>query len=120
MEHAAPSLVLGLDRLPALAHPSGSPSLGVAEDVRVPANELLVHGARDVVEIALPLLLEQQREEEDLEEQVAELVAQLRGLVGERRVRDLVGLFDRVRDDRACGLLAIPRAIGTQAPRSAP
>src|SRR5207245_7466090 len=46
-------------------------------------------------------------------EQVAELVEQLCGVVGERRVRNLVGLLNRVRDDRADRLLAVP---GTLAP----
>ena len=48
----------------------------------------------------MPRSCEQQREEVDLEEQVAELVEQLRVVIGERRVGDLVGLLDRVRDDR--------------------
>jgi ribosomal protein L12E/L44/L45/RPP1/RPP2 len=45
--------------------------------VRVPADELRVNRARDAGEVALPLLLQEQREEVDLEEQVAELVEQL-------------------------------------------
>ena len=75
--------------------------------------ELVVDSAGGLLEVALPLLFEQEREEVDLEEQVAELVEQLLGPVGERRVSDLVGLLDRVRDDRPRGLLAIP---GTVAP----
>ena len=68
--------------------------------------------ARDRVEVAFALLLEQQREEEHLEEQVAELVAAAsRRIAGERRLRDLVRLLDRVRDDRPGGLLAVPRAL---------
>ena len=116
VEDAAAALLLGLDRLPALAHATGRPRLGVAEDVRVPADELLVDGARDRVEVAVALLLEQQRQEEDLEQQVAELVVELGRVVGERRVGDLVGLLDRVRDDRARRLLAVPGALGPQAP----
>ena len=48
--------------------------LDLAEDVRVAADELLVDPARDLLEIAVALLLEQEREEVDLEEEVAELV----------------------------------------------
>ena len=62
-----------------------------------------------------PALLEQQREEVDLEEQIAELVEQLRVVERDGRVRDLVRLLDRVRDDRPRGLLAIPRTVAPQA-----
>ena len=74
--------------------------------------ELVVHRAGDAVEVPVSLLLEQQRQEVHLEEQVAELVVELRRVVRERGVGDLVGLFDGVRDDRASGLLAIPGALG--------
>jgi hypothetical protein len=74
-----------------------------------------VDQARGRLQVALPPLLEEQREEVDLEEQVAELVEQLLVVAGERRVRDLVRLFDRVRDDRPLGLLAVPRAVAAQA-----
>ena len=93
--------------------------LDVAEHVRMTPDELLVHVARDGLEVAEVALLQEQREEEDLEEQVAELVEQLRVVVGQRRVRDLVCLLDRVRHDRARGLLAIPRDTRGAAARSA-
>ena len=59
----------------------------VAEDVRVAADELRVHGAGDRFEIAVPLLLEQQGEEVRLEQQVAELVEELRRVAGVWRRR---------------------------------
>jgi hypothetical protein len=111
-----PPLGLGLDRLPPLAHPACSPRVGLPEHVRMPADELRVHGIRNRVEIAVPLLLEQEREEDNLEEEVAELVVELRGIVRERRVGHLVRLLDGVRDDRASSLLAIPGTLGAQAP----
>jgi hypothetical protein len=77
----------------------------------MPAHELVVDRARDAGEIALPSLLEQQREEESLEEQVAELVLELARVVAERGVRDFVGLLDRVRDDRPDRLLAVPGTV---------
>ncbi len=70
--------------------------------------------SRDLLEIPRSALLEQEREEVDLEEEVAELVEQLLVVPGERRVGDLVGLLDGVRHDRARGLLAVPRALATQ------
>jgi hypothetical protein len=79
--------------------------------VRVPADELLVHLPGHLLEIARALLFEQEREEVHLEEQVAELVAQLRPVARERRVRHFVGLLDRVRNDRPSRLLPVPRAV---------
>ena len=83
----------------------------------MPADELGVHGPRHLLEIALALLLQQQREEVDLEEQVAELVEQLGRVARLGGVRDLVGLLDGVRDDRPRRLLAVPGAVAAQAPR---
>ena len=70
--------------------------------------------ARGRLEVACAALREQQREEVRLEEQVADLVEQLRVVAGERGVRDLVGLLDGVRHDRARGLLAVPGALAPE------
>jgi hypothetical protein len=80
----------------------------------MPADKLRVDAARDLGEIAGAALLQQQREEVDLEEQVAELVEQLRVVSRKRSVGDLVRLLDGVRDDRLRRLLAIPRALAAQ------
>ena len=82
--------------------------------MRVAADEFLVDLAGDLLEIPRAALLEQQREEVDLEEEVAELVEQLLVVPCERRVGDLVGLLDGVRHDRARGLLPVPRTLATQ------
>ena len=50
----------------------------------------------------------------DLEEDVAELVEQLGVVAGVRRRGELVGLLDRVRDDRALVLLAVPGALAAE------
>jgi hypothetical protein len=81
----------------------------------VASHELLVDQPRRLLEVAASALLQQEREEVDLEEQVAELVEQLLVVARERGVGDLVGLLDRVRDDRPLVLLAIPRAVAAQA-----
>ncbi len=114
VEDALASLLLPLDAVPVLLHASGCVGVDVPEHVRVPANELLVDQARGRREIALVPLLEQECEEVDLEEQVAELVEQLLVVAGERRVGDLVRLLDRVRHDRAGGLLAVPRTVAAE------
>ena len=80
----------------------------------MPSNELFVHVPRDGLEIAAALLGKEQRQEDDLEEQVAELVEQLGVVVGKRRVGYLVGLLDGVRNDRARGLLAVPRTVAAE------
>ena len=85
--------------------------------MRVAADELLAAVLGDRAEIARAALLEQQRQEVDLKEDVAELVEQLRVVAGVRRVGELVGLLDGVRDDRALVLLAVPRALAAQAAR---
>jgi hypothetical protein len=85
--------------------------------VRVPAHELRVDCPGNLLEIAVALLLEEQGQEIDLEEQVAELVEQLRRIVTRSRVGDLVGLLHGVGDDRPRRLLAIPRAVAPQPAR---
>ena len=81
----------------------------------MPADELVVHVPGDVGQVALALLGQELREEVDLEQEVAELVEKLLGRVRDRRVRDLVGLLDGVRDDRPRGLLAVPRTVAAKA-----
>ena len=97
-----------------------SPALSasdLAEDVRVAADELRRGVLGHAVQRARAALLEQQREEVDLEEHVAELVEQLRVVAGLGGVGQLVGLLDGVRDDRPLVLLAVPGAFDPQAPR---
>ena len=79
------------------------------------ADQLLGDPVRDLGQRALAALLEQQREEDDLEQHVAELVAQGRVVAARRGVGELVGLLDGVGDDRALVLLAVPRTLPAQA-----
>ena len=116
MKDALAPLLLGLDRLPALADPARGARVDVSEDVRVAPNELRVHVAGDGLEVPLPTLLEQERQEIDLEEEVAELPVQCFPVIDEGGVRDLVGLLDGVRNDRAFRLLAIPGTLPAQLP----
>ncbi len=111
MEDPLAALLLGLDLLPALLDSTRCPRLGVTEHVRMAPDELRVHLAGHRLEIAFTALLEQQREEVDLEEQVAELTAKRLGVTGQRGIGDFVRLLDRVRNDRALRLLAVPGAL---------
>src|SRR3954468_11847287 len=81
----------------------------------VPAHELGVDALRDGRQVARAALLEQQRQEVDLEEHVAELVEELGVVTPVGGVGQLVGLLDGVGDDRALVLLAVPRALAAQA-----
>jgi hypothetical protein len=81
----------------------------------MPADELVVDAVGHGREVARATLLEQEREEVRLEEEIAELVLELRVVAGERCVGDLVGLFDGMRDDRARRLLAVPGTVAAQA-----
>ena len=111
VEDAFAFFLLALELLPVLADAACRARLDLAEDVRMPPHELLVDPARHVLEIAGAALLEQQREEVRLEQEIAELVDELRVVARHGGLRDLVRLLDRVRDDRPRGLLAIPGAL---------
>ena len=69
---------------------------------------------RDRGQIALALFFEQQRKEDDLEKHVAELVAHRRCVADAGGFGQLVGLLDRMRDDRTGVLLAVPGAFDPQ------
>ena len=72
------ALILGaLDLLPALADAARGARFRIAEHVRMPAHELLVHEPGDRLQIGAAALLQEQREEVDLEQEVAELVGEL-------------------------------------------
>ena len=78
------------------------------------AIELGRDAARDLFEAADAPLLEQEREEVGLEQQIAELVEELLVVTGERRVGDFVRLLDRVRHDRLRRLRAVPGAVAAK------
>src|SRR5215211_4832649 len=80
----------------------------------VTCDELFVNPARDVGQVPLAPLLEQEREEVHLEDEVAQLVDELGVVTRESGFRHLVGLLDGVRDDRVRRLRAIPRAVTAQ------
>ncbi len=114
VEDSLAALLPGFDPFPVLTHPPRSLRLDVTEDVRVPAHELGVHVPSDRLEVPIALLAKEQGEHVDLEEEVAELVEQLRWPVAERRLGNLVRLLDGVRNDGADRLLAVPRTLAPE------
>jgi hypothetical protein len=105
----------GLHLLPRRTDLAWCLGLGISEDMRVAADELFMNAARHRLERPGVPFLEQQREEVALKEQVAKLVLELGVVARERGVGDLVGLLDRVGDDRLRSLGAVPRAIAPEA-----
>ena len=88
----------------------GGARLGVAEDVRVAADDLGGDRGLDVGQVEDAGLGGQLGVEDDLEQQVAELAGELGRGAGLERVVDLVGLLEQVLAERLVGLLAVPRA----------
>src|SRR5690606_7914530 len=92
------------------------PKVGAgSEHVRVSADHLAADRLDHAVETEVLLSLADRRMEDDLKQQIAELAAVLRGVVGVERLEHLVGLLDQVGSQRVEGLGAIPRAaFGTE------
>ena len=110
------ALLRALDVVPRAANIVGLARDGVREDVGVAPHELRRAVVGDPLEVSGAAFLEQQRKEADLEENVAELVAELLVIAGVNSVGELVGLLDRVGHDRALVLRPVPRALAAQVP----
>ncbi len=102
--------LLRLQVLPAASLLLRARDAGAGENVRMPADELVVDRSCDGGEVEPAPLLGHARVEDDLEQQVPELVAQLLGPATLDGVCDLVGFLDRVRRYRGEGLLPVPGA----------
>jgi competence protein ComEC len=115
-----------LQLLPALDHRAGGEGLvrraeGLAlggEDVRMAANELAGNRPQDIADREVPLLGGNLREEDGLEEHVAQLLAQRTGIAAVERVKQLVGLLEHEGAERLERLLAVPRAAVGAAQRA--
>ena len=99
-----------LDLLPVAVHVRRGPRHGIAEHVRVAADDLGRDRRLDVGQVEDAGLGGELGVEHDLEQQVAELAGQRRRGAGLERVVDLVGLLEQVLAQRWVGLLAVPRA----------
>src|SRR4051794_19415910 len=84
--------------------------LGVAEDVRVAAFELVANAVDHVVERKTARFLGHLGVEHDLELKIAELVRERVHVVPRDRVSDLIGFLDGVRRNGREALLAVPFA----------
>src|SRR5688572_12652112 len=85
--------------------------------MRVAPDQLLDGALGHVREASRAALLEQKRQEVDLEQHVAQLVDELGVVAAFRGIGQLIGLLHRVGDDRALVLLAVPGALAAQPAR---
>ena len=76
------------------------------------AQQLLGDRLDHAAEIERALLLGHAGVERDLEQQIAELLAQIVEIAARDRVGDLIGLFERVGRDGREILLEVPRTAG--------
>ncbi len=108
-----PGRLRALARLLLLPDPRQLADIGgeslILEHVGMTPNQLVVNAARHGGEVEPTLLLRHAGMKRYLEEEIAELVAQLLRLPPLDGIRHLVGLLDGVGRDGAEGLLAIPR-----------
>jgi hypothetical protein len=116
VKHRAAALLGGLQPVPVGLHLVGVGHVEPGEHVRVPVHELVHDPAGDVVdgERVVRVLLGDPGVEDHLEQQVAQLLAQVRAVLGVDRLERLVGLLEQVLRQRPVGLLAVPGARGTQ------
>ena len=100
----------GLDLVPVREHLARRRRrVGVAEDVRMAADDLRADRRDDVVDGELAVVGRDLGVKHDLEKNVAELLSELGDVIGLYRVDGLVGLFHHVLGDGTVRLLAVPR-----------
>jgi hypothetical protein len=99
-----------LDRIPVAHHPVGIVDADIGEHVRVAALHLVADRACDLGEGKGALLLGHARMEHHLQQQVAQLVAEIVEVATVDRIGHLVGFLDGVRRDGREVLLQVPRA----------
>src|SRR5262245_45589525 len=84
--------------------------MAVAEDMRMPADELLADRLRDGVEIEAAFRPSDIGVEDHLQQEVAEFLAQIRVVTGIDRGDDLVSLLQESGAKRGVSLFMVPRA----------
>ena len=103
VQHAVAGLPAGasggdLVRLPGRLAP-GLVEPGAGEDMRMASLQLVADGGHHITEVEPSLLLCDTAQEHHLQQQVAQLVAQLLRFAAGHRIRHLVGLLEGVRND---------------------
>ena len=105
-------LLLRLDPFPHAFGHAGAARLVIAEHMRMPPDHLRGDGVDDTAEIEGALLLGHLRMENDLQQKIAEFVAQIDKVATRNSVGHLVCLFKRVGGDGLEILFDIPGTAG--------
>ena len=82
----------------------------ISENMGMATLQLIADGSADIVKVKAFLFLRHLRIEHHLEQQIAQLTAQVVKIFPLDSIEDLVGLLKGVRGDSGKGLLLIPRA----------
>ena len=93
----------------------GRPRGLVAKDVRMPPHQLVVQMLQHLRNGEMPLVGRHFCIKQHLEQQVAQLLGQVRPVAALDGVEDLIDLFQRVFADGIEGLFAVPRAAAGRA-----
>ena len=80
------------------------------EDVRMPADHLVVDALNNIADIEAPCLLGQTRMKDDLKQEIAQLFRELPRVAGVERVQHFICLFHQIRAQGLVGLLSVPGA----------
>src|SRR6185312_14560653 len=104
------ALLIGLDASPERLHLGGVERARIAKDMGMTADELGGYRLDHSLEIEQARLFRHAGVKDDLQQEVAEFLAQILRSAALDRVGHFVGLFDRERGDRGEGLLLIPGA----------
>ena len=78
--------------------------------MRVSPDQLLADAARDVAHVERAFLVRELCMDGDLEQEIAELVAQTVEIAGVERLERLIGLLEQMRPQARVRLFLIPRA----------
>ena len=105
-------LLLGLDAIPELLDRRGREAAGIAEHMRMAPQELFRDRLHHVAEVEGALLLRHAGVIDDLQQEVAELLAQVGEIAAGDGVGHFVGFLQRVGSDAGEVLLQVPGATG--------
>lgn len=105
-----PGLLALLDDFPLLEHLVAGLEFLAAKDVGVPVDQFVGDGTGNVVEVETVGFAGELGVEDDLQQQVAEFLAQGGMVAGLDGVQDFVGFLDQIVAQRPVGLFAVPRA----------
>ena len=104
-----------LDGVPLREHCVGGGRAGLAKHMRMAADELLGESVRHLVEIKGSGLAGDLGVQHGLQQDVAEFIANLRGIAATDGLGHLVGLLNDMRDQRLMRLLHVPRTAAGRA-----